>query len=349
MSNALVAPETRDLSELSTILTRWLAARQPQASDLTVTNLNYPRGAGQSHETILLDASWTEHGTAKTQGYVVRIQPKNFTVFLDDLFEQQFHVMQALHEQGRVRVAKTFWLERDPSLLGAKFFIMEKLSGRVPISMPPYSQTGWVADATPQQRRHLWESGVHQLAAIQSAPLEKFRFLEGPAQARDGLEQEFDKYRRTVAWLQQDRPWPVLEEALARLRDLWPHHSPPGLVWGDARLGNIMFDDHFDAVAVMDWEQPSLGGALNDLGWWLVVSESLHGANETRPHLEGMGTRSETIALWETLTGKSAQDIEWFEDFARLKMSCCKIRMDALRKQAPPDEKWLAKRLKVAK
>ena len=119
-------------------------------------------------------------------------------------------------------------------------------------------------------------------------------------------------------------------------------------MWGDARLGNIMFDDNFDVVAVMDWEQPSLGGALHDLGWWLVNSETMHGATDTRPHLEGMGTRSETIALWETLTGKSAQEIEWFEDFARLKMSCLGVRMSALRGQPPPDERWLAKRLKVA-
>jgi len=74
-----------------------------------------------------------------------------------------------------------------------------------------------------------------------------------------------NKYRRFVAWVEEEREGPVLRAALARLRERWPANQPAGLVWGDARLGNIMFDDNFEAVAVMDWEQPSLGGALHDL------------------------------------------------------------------------------------
>ena len=135
---------------------------------------------------------------------------------------------------------------------------------------------------------------------------------------------------------------------MARLRANLPANQPPGLVWGDARIGNMMFDEDFEVVAVMDWEQPSLGGALHDLAWWLVLSETMHGATPARPHLAGMGTREETIALWEELTGKSAADVEWYEDFTRLKMSCLGTRMGNLRGSPPPDEALLAKRLKVA-
>jgi hypothetical protein len=61
-----------------------------------------------------------------------------------------------------------------------------------------------------------------------------------------------------------------------------------------------------------------------------------------------MGTREETIALWQEITGISAGGIEWYEDFARLKMSCLGIRMAFLRDAPPPDEKAMARRLKVA-
>jgi len=140
----------------------------------------------------------------------------------------------------------------------------------------------------------------------------------------------------------------VLAVALERLRERWPTHQPPGLVWGDARLGNLMFDDNFEVVAVMDWEQPSLGGALHDLAWWLVLAEMMHGAVAGRPHLEGMGTREQTIALWSELTGISAADIEWYEDFTRLKISCLGIRTAHLKGLPPPDEAWVARRLKVS-
>jgi aminoglycoside phosphotransferase (APT) family kinase protein len=319
----------------------------PAASKLALENFAYPRGAGQSHETILFDAHWLEDGTARAQGMVVRIKPKRFTVYVDDLFIEQYEVMRVLSETATVPIARPLWIEHDPAVLGAPFFVMEKKTGRVPVSVPPYAQSGWVAEANPAQRRKMWESGVRNLAKIQSAPLDKLEFLAGTADGPSGLDQEFDKYARIAAWVQQDRPCPVLDLALDRLRSLWPENRPEGLVWGDARIGNMMFDDNFEVIAVMDWEQPSLGGALNDLAWWIVNAELMHGAREDRPHLAGMGTRSETIALWEQLTRLSAADIEWYEDFTRLKFSCLGARMAFLRGAAPTDEKELARRLGV--
>src|SRR5690606_25206979 len=112
------------------------------ATDLRITDLDYPKGAGQSHETILFDAHWSEGGQARSQGCVVRIKPARFTVFPDTLFEEQYHVMKVLHEGGYVRVARPLWLEEDPSLLGQPFSVMEKKQGRVPVSIPPYARTG---------------------------------------------------------------------------------------------------------------------------------------------------------------------------------------------------------------
>lgn len=348
MSDVIVAPETRDLGELARDLAGWMQAKMPEARGIRLENFDYPRGAGQSHETILFDAHWQEAGAERVQGCVVRIKPGRFTVFPDNLFTEQYRVMKALHDGNYVRVAKPLWLEEDASVIGAPFFLMEKVSGRVPVSIPPYAREGWLADATPGQRRHLWEGAVRQLAGIQLVPLDKVRFLEGPPHARDGLAQEWDKYTRFVAWVQEDQPWPVLEKALERLKSLWPKNQPEGLVWGDARIGNMMFDEKFDVVAVMDWEQPSLGGALQDLAWFVVLSETMHGAKAQHgKHLEGMGTREETIALWEEITGKSAADIEWYEDFTHLKMSCTGVRLGQLRGTTIMDEATLAKRLKV--
>jgi aminoglycoside phosphotransferase (APT) family kinase protein len=348
MQNVIVAPQVRNLATLGAQLSAWLSARLPNAEEICIENLAYPFGAGQSHETILFDATWSVHGRRRAQGCVLRIKPTAYTVFPDDLFEQQYRLMQVLHEDGRVRVARILWHEEDSTVLGAPFFVMEKLRGRVAVSVPSYAETGWVAEATPVQRAKLWENGVRQLAAIQSVPLSSVSFLRGPDGACAGLAQEWDKYVRFVVWVSRDKPWLVLQAGLERLRARWPTHQPPGLVWGDARLGNMMFDDKFEVVAVMDWEQPSLGGALHDLAWWLVLSDMRHGAAPGRPHLDGMGTREETIALWGEVTGISTADIEWYEDFTALKLSCLGIRTARLKGAPPPDEAWLARRLKVA-
>jgi aminoglycoside phosphotransferase (APT) family kinase protein len=347
VENVIVAPEVRELDVLARQLVPWLQTRLPEADDLRIERLSYPFGAGRSHETILFDASWRTAGARIEKHWVVRIKPRRHTVFPDDLFEQQYRVMKVMHEHGAVRVAQPLWFEADASLLGAPFFVMERKQGRVPVSIPPYATTGWVAEATPAQRAKMWENGVRQLAATQSVPLSSVQFLRGSDRARDGLAQEWDKYVRFVEWINQERPWPVLDAALERLRSCWPANQPPGMVWGDARLGNMMFDDNFEVVAVMDWEQPSLGGALHDLAWWLYISNMMHGATPDRPHLQGMGTREDTLALWRELTGISTSDIEWYEDFTALKLSCTGIRLQTLKGVQFYDEAWLARRLKV--
>ena len=349
MSDVIVAPSTRDLEVLAGKMTQWLGTRLPGASDIRLTDFSYPKGAGQSHETILFDARWSENGAERSQGYVVRIKPSSFTVFPDNLFDEQYQVMKVLHEGGYVKVARPLWFEEDASILGAPFFVMEKVKGRVPVSVPPYAKSGWLSEATPAQRRHLWEGAVRQLAAVQRVPLDKLPFLAGPDHAREGLAQEWDKYTRFVDWVKDDPRAEILEASRQRLLSLWPKNQPEGLVWGDARIGNMMFDDNFDVVAVMDWEQPSLGGALQDLGWFCTLSEVMHGRSSViGAPLEGMGTRDETVALWEEVSGKSAADLEWYEDFTQLKMACTGVRMDGMRGTQMSTADSLRVRLKLA-
>jgi len=348
LSDVIVAPSTRDLEILADKLTQWMSARMPEANDLRLTEFSYPKGAGQSHETILFDAEWREGGAARAQGFVVRIKPSSFTVFPDNLFDEQYQLMKVLSDGDYVRVAKPLWFEADANLLGAPFFVMEKVKGRVPVSHPPYAKSGWLAEATPAQRRHLWEGAVRQLAAIQLVPLDKVPFLAGSGEARDGLAQEWDKYTRFVDWVKDDPRAEILEAGRQRLLSLWPNNQPEGLVWGDARIGNMMFDENFDVVAVMDWEQPSLGGALQDLAWFCTLSEIMHGSDSPiGAPLEGMGTRAETVALWEEITGKSAADLAWYEEFTQLKMACTGVRMDGMRGTQMSTAESLKVRLKV--
>lgn len=348
MNSTLVAPRTRDLEVLAAQLAGWLGARMPQAQDIAIGNLTYPSGAGMSHETILFDATWSEDGRTVTQGLVVRVKPTANMVFPDDLFDAQYRVMRLIHERSWVPVAEPLWLEESNAVIGAPFFVMRKVVGRVPVSRPPYAETGWIADATPAQRARLWESGVRTMAKIHTLPVEHFAFLEGPEGARSGLDQEWDKYVRFVEWISADRRWPILDAALANLRERWPRNQPPGLVWGGAEMVNMMFDDNFEVAAVMDWEQPSLGGPLNDLAWWLTMADTKHGPASGRPPLAGLGTREETIALWSEITGLSAEDIDWYEDFMALKLRCLSVSTAKVWGVEPPDQRSLARRLNLS-
>jgi aminoglycoside phosphotransferase (APT) family kinase protein len=320
----------------------------PQARDIAVRNLTYPSGAGMSHETILFDAAWSEDGRAVHQGLVVRVKPVANMVFPDDLFDSQYRVMRLIHDRQWIPVAEPLWFEARDTVIGAPFFVMKKVAGRVPVSQPPYAERGWIVDASPAQRATLWENAVRTLAAIHRLPVGEFAFLAGPEGAASGLEQEWDKYRRFVEWVSAERRWPVLDAAVRMLRERWPANQPPGLVWGGAEMVNMMFDENFAVAAVMDWEQPSLGGPLNDLAWWLYMADMKHGPASGRPPLAGLGTRADTIALWSEATGISARDIDWYEDFMALKIACLGTRMMTMRGMPPPDHAALARRFGIA-
>jgi hypothetical protein len=53
-----------------------------------------------------------------------------------------------------------------------------------------------------------------------------------------------------------------------------------------------------------------------------------------------MGTREETIALWREVTGISTEDIEWYEDFASVKLAILSVQMGILKKAPLPAEPW---------
>ena len=328
-ASAIVAPEVRDLAELAAILTSWLAARMPDAHDIRLENFNYPLGAGMSHETILFDAAWREGRAERTEGMVVRIKPRRNTVYPDDMFDQQYRLIQLMHEHGEVRVARPLWYEADSAILGAPFFVMEKVAGRVAVSYPPYSREGWLVDTMPADRRRLWEDAVSQLAAIQRVPVSQAGFLELPG-GPDLFNQEVERWWRFIDWVDPQGERLLLRDTFERLLAAGPTNRAEGIVWGDSRLGNMMIGADFQVAAVMDWEQPSLGGALHDLGWWLRSDHNQTIAQGVAP-LAGMGSRAETIALWSEVSGKSAADIDWYEAFACFKMECLAIRMMAIR------------------
>ena len=326
----LVAPNRRDLEKLASDLAVWLQDKMPDATDITLTDFNYPLGAGLSHETILFDAQWREGSQQHSRGMVVRIKPGSKPVYQDDMFIEQYRLIELMDSTGAVPVAKPLWFEPDAGLLGAPFFVMEKVHGRVAVSFPPYSQQGWLFDSTAEQQRIVWEDSVRKFAAIQTVPIVEAQFLNLQGNFGPHGDQEIDRWERYVEWVDPDGKAALLHEMLAELLRLRPGEGhPEGIVWGDARLGNMMIGPDYKVVAVMDWEQPSLGGALHDLGWWLYT-ERMQTELRGLPRLPGMALREDTLALWSEVCGKSTDGIGWYEAFAALKMEALSLRMMAI-------------------
>jgi len=317
----------RDIDRTRLTLTRWLAARQ--STPVEVSGLHRPVGAGTSNDTLLFAVDSEGPGTAHHLELVLRIQPGDYQLFLDPRFHEQYQLQQALHDSALVRVARPFWFEPDSGYFGQPFYVMERLPGRVPVSFPPYNQAGFLFEATPREREKLWLSAMGELARIHRVPLERVAFLGEPERGATGFEQHLQYQLAYAQWATEGRAVPFMERTLEWLLAHQPTAPQDGLSWGDARIGNMMFSQDFTVSGVMDWEQCSLGGGMQDLGWWTLFDDAYsHGIGLKR--LEGLGTRDDTVAVWEALTGLRCHDLLWYEVFAGWKLAVILCRKFAL-------------------
>jgi aminoglycoside phosphotransferase (APT) family kinase protein len=137
---------------------------------------------------------------------------------------------------------------------------MDRVAGQIPSDTPPHAASGWLADATPQQQRRAWTSGIHALAHVHTTPLADLKLPpELLRTAPDPLAAEVERYARFLAWAEDDKPFDLARNALDWLRHNQPPAPPEGPTpcWGDARLSNLIFQD-FEVAAVLDWEMASV-------------------------------------------------------------------------------------------
>jgi len=91
-----------------------------------------------------------------------------------------------------------------------------------------------------------------------------------------------------------------------------PVSGPPAIIQGDPKLSNIMWHNQ-QISAVLDWEMALNGEPLSDLGYILFFFASDYHAATRAQKLSGMLSRDEVIALWESVSGRSAAGVQWHE------------------------------------
>jgi aminoglycoside phosphotransferase (APT) family kinase protein len=318
-----LAQQRRDLEEAKRELTGWLARRRPGAEELELSELRLPGGGGVANETLLFDGTWTERGRRRTQGFVARVESSTF-LFMEANFDLHPRIIEVLSGEG-IPVPTVVGYEADTSILGARFFVMEKVDGQVPADQPPYNESGWVAEASVEQRRALWRSGVEALARLHAVPTDTLAFLRQPQRGATGLEQYLRYNLESLEWAAAGRSHPVLEAGRDWLVANLPDDRPTSFAWGDARIGNIMFGD-FKVAAVLDWDMMSLAGGESDLAWW-VLFDHASSAGYGLERLPGLGTAEESVELWEQLTGQKAGNLEYHLVFAAFRMALALIRV----------------------
>ena len=287
-------------------LERWLqkALDDPAAA---VGELTTPGGTGVANETVLFDL---RRGDGTSEGYVARLATPD-PLYLDFDLAVHHRMYETMAAFPQVPTPAVLPYEPDPAVAGRPFFVMERVDGLVPTDNPSWAAEGFIVDATPDQRRQLWEQTVDILCALHQLPTEPFGFLRTGA-TESGTGDLLEYWIRSRRWAERDGPAPLVEAAEEWLLANEPRHT--GLSWGDSRLPNVIYRDRVP-VAILDWDLVSLGGAQADLAWWMIMDP------QAGNPLEGIGSHDDLVDRWETTTGETASDLHWYLVFGAYRLA----------------------------
>lgn len=329
---------TRDTSALPEVMARWLATVLPGGAEPDVSVEGGVDATGMSSETIILTVRWTQDDEPVEQRFVTRVAPtaQDVPVFPSYRLDHQFEVIRLVGELTDVPVPPVRWLEPTGGVLGSPFFLMDYVDGVVPPDVMPYTFGGnWFHDAPPESQRLLQDSTVDVLAKLHAIenPTSTFAFLGAGGNA---LERHFEWVRSWYDFAVPDiGRSPLLERTFEWLQANWPAEAAaaePVLLWGDARIGNVLYRD-FRPVAVLDWEMTTLGPRELDVAWLIfahMVFQELAGLAGL-PGLPDVLREEDVRAEYRRLTGVDLGDLHWFYVYSGVMWACVFMRTGARR------------------
>jgi aminoglycoside phosphotransferase (APT) family kinase protein len=283
-------------------LTRFLDERGLGEGDVDVE----PVGEGHSNVTFVIRRGEWEA--------VIRRPPRGPLPPSAHDVMREARVLRATARQARVPAVLAAC--DDESVIGAPFYVMEKVEGHVVTSEVPPA----LDNAT--DKRRMGEELVDALVEIHAVDWQAAG-LEGFGKPTGYLERQLRRFGGL--WEHnRTREIPAVEKVGGWLRDNLPASGPATIVHGDYRLGNVMFEPSSPARlnAIFDWEMATIGDPLADLGYlctlWVDRDDPPLGMFELSAvtRQEGFPRRGELIARYEERSGRSMTDIRWYQTLA---------------------------------
>jgi aminoglycoside phosphotransferase (APT) family kinase protein len=269
-----------------------------------------PIGDGHSNVTYAL-----RRGSAEL---VVRRPPRGPLEPSTHDVVREARVLRAL--EGRAPVPRVLLECDDLGVIGAPFYVMERIEGEVIAdTVPP------ALDTEPERGR-MGEQLVDALVTLHGVDW-RAAGLEGFGRPEGYLERQIKRF--SGLWERhRTRDLPAVERVARWLGEHVPESPPATIVHGDYRLGNVMYAPAAPArlVAIFDWEMSTIGDPLADLGYlctfWVDRDDPPAGIFEQHALTRepGWPTRAELVARYEERSGRSMSDIRWYQALALWKI-----------------------------
>jgi aminoglycoside phosphotransferase (APT) family kinase protein len=249
---------------------------------------------GQSNPTFRLVA-----GDGKR--YVMRRKPPGKLLPSAHAVDREYRVITALATTG-FPVARTYALCTDESVIGAMFYIMDCVDGRV--LWDP--QLPGMASA---ERAAIFDEMNRVIATLHRVDYAAIG-LADYGKPGNYFQRQIDRWGRQYRASETERI-----DAMDRLIEWLPRNIPAGdetsIVHGDYRVDNMIFHPREPRVlAVLDWELSTLGHPLADFSYhamaWRLSSNEFRGLRGCDLGSLGIPSEEEYVAKYLARTGTKA-------------------------------------------
>ncbi|ANP47935.1 phosphotransferase family protein [Candidatus Viadribacter manganicus] len=288
-------------------LDAWLKANvEGYAGPLTINQFK----GGQSNPTYQL--------VTPTRKYVLRKKPGGKLLPSAHAVDREFRVMSALYPTG-FPVAKQYALCTDDSVLGAMFYIMEMVEGRV-------LWNGALPEMNKQDRRATYENKIATLAKLHNTDHEKIG-LGDYGKPGNYFGRQIDRWSKQYK-LSETESIDEMNRLIEWLPQTIPAGERTGIVHGDYRLDNmVLHESEPRVIAVLDWELSTLGDPLGDFTYylmnWVMPHDGRSGLGGVDLEPLGIPTLAETVKLYCDQTGRDGiPELDWYFSYNAFRLAC---------------------------
>ena len=202
---------------------------------------------GQSNPTYRLSIG--------ERDFVLRRKPFGNILPSAHAVEREFRLIAALHPMG-LPVAKPFALCEDESVIGAPFYIMDLVEGRV-------FWDGALPEVAKEDRAPIYRAMVDALARLHSVDPAEAGLADYGAPG-NYFERQVGRWTKQYR-ASQTEELPAVERLIEYLPDTVPEQERTSIIHGDYRIDNIIYAPGSPEVrAILDWELSTLGDPLAD-------------------------------------------------------------------------------------
>ena len=242
--------------------------------------------------------------------------------------------IKSAHDMGReykilshlnpayTKVPRPLLFCKDKSILGADFYVMERVEGVILRAKMPAKMT-----PNPALMSDIAQSLISSLAELHSVDLNAAG-LSNFGKPQGYIVRQISGWTKRYVVSQTD-DIATLDVAATWLAENLPEDTGPALIHNDYKYDNVVLDpnDWTKIIAILDWEMATVGDPLMDLGtslgYWVEKDDppAMQNLGLSPTALPGNPSRAQVLQMYEKASGRAVPNPVFYYVYGLFKVA----------------------------